>query len=272
MSRCDDVRLDLPALAAGVLAPPEAGALQEHLRACPACRAEHAWIAAVGAALAHLGAPARTLERDTFALIEHDDVARRLQATALAAAPPADLERRALARARPRRLSALGVPLAAAAAVVLAFAGVTWRLRAEDLERRVAAMRSSFGTVGQPLRTVEFAALTTPPAETEGELMTYEDRNYRLVLRAHDLPPTPPGYHYEVWLLGPAGRVLCGTFVVTGEDDEVVLSFPIGVDPSRYSSIDVVLERDDDGPGIEGDPVLQAVLTPGPTLLATPEP
>lgn len=275
MSGCHDVRLELVGLVSGQLSAAETSALEAHLQACPACHAERAWITEVSAALGRLAVPPATLEGDTFALLEHDEVARALERAVPAAGPPVDLERRALARAATRRLgraAALGGPLAAAAALVLAFAGASWRSRAEDLERRVAEMRSSFGTVGEPLQTVDFAALTTPPAETQGQLMTYEDHNYRLVLKAHDLPPTPPGYHYEVWLLGPQGRVLCGTFTVTGRDDDIVLSFPIGVDPSRYSSIDVVLERDDDDPGIHGEPVLQAVLTPGPALLATPKP
>jgi hypothetical protein len=273
MRGCQELRLDLPAYAGGRLGAGPAAEVADHLDACPTCRAELAWIEQVVAALGTLAAPPAALERDVFALVELDTVAARLEAAPLGAAPPLDLERRVLQRVggRGRRVAVLGAPVAAAAAVVLALFGASWRARVEDLERRVATMRSSFGSVGEPLTTVEFASLVSPAPATRAELMTYEDANFRLVLKARDLPPTPPGYHYEVWLLGPKGRVLCGTFRVSSDDD-IVLSFPIGVDPSAYSSIDVVLERDDDDPDIQGEPVLQAVLTPPPALLATPAP
>jgi hypothetical protein len=82
---------------------------------------------------------------------------------------------------------------------------------------------------------------------------------YHLVVTVHDLPPTAPGYHYELWLIGPKGVVPSIAFPM-GRSGSMAFNFPLDVDPHAYPSIEMTLEPDDGDPGMNGAPLMTGKL------------
>lgn len=252
MIRCDDVRLALQPYLMGELRPVEAQEVASHVSECAACTGEMARAAEVHkllveAPLDHL--PPARLEDEVFGLVELDRVGRLASEVPLAAEPPDDLERAALARAgvlapRRSRATTVLVPALGAATVVLGILGINWW---SEVDR----MRDDLGPVGQTLQLVHLEGSPEPPDETTVELVRYGDRAYRVVVDG-SVPPAPEGHYYEVWMIGPRGRVSCGTFSAGYED--TVHTFPVGVDPSEYPVIQITLEPADGDESMNGTP------------------
>ena len=251
MTRCDEVRLDFHSYLMGELTPAAAQEVRAHVDSCAGCRAELGHVGGVhkllvDAPLEH--DPGAGLEEEVFALVELDRVGR-LASEVPAAEPPDGLERAALERAgvvgaRRSRTTTVLVPALGVATLVLGILGINWRSEADR-------MRDDLGPVGQTLQLVHLEGSPEPPDETTVELVRYGDRAYKVVVDGA-MPPAPDGYYYEVWMIGPEGRVSCGTFNSGYED--TVHAFPVGIDPSEYPIIEITLEPDDGDESMNGTP------------------
>jgi hypothetical protein len=189
--------------------------------------------------------------------------------------PSADLEGRtmerigiapAMARAgRWTRATTVLVPGLAAAAVVLAVLAAGWHEDARDARKRVQSMRKGAGV---PVSTVSLfdrqshsSARVTLMSDTQ-QASTRPGR-YHLVVTVKELPSTAPGYHYELWLIGPKGVVPSIAFPM-GKRGDMAFNFPLDVDPHDYPSVEMTLEPDDGDPGMNGAPVMTGKLVTGP--------
>ncbi len=138
-------------------------------------------------------------------------------------APVADLSRRRRARWTPR-LAAAG--LAAAAAVVLAFAVFTGGRGEPDARAAVAGTPDFVGVTGE--------ASLYAPGRSEG----------LLVLELENVPAPPSGHHYEVWVLreeGGGAMEAVGSFTPAGDDASLEFRLP---GPGDYRAVDVSVEPD----------------------------
>jgi hypothetical protein len=252
MTRCDDVRLELQPYLMGELLPRDAQSVAAHVDSCAACREEMARVAAVHRLLVEAPldrVPSSRLEDEVFSLVALDRVGRLASEVPLGAEPPDELERAALERAgilAPRRSRTVTVlvPALGVATVVLGILGMNWRSEADR-------MRDDLGPLGQTLQLVDLEGSPEPPDETTVELVRYGDRAYKVVVDGA-MPPAPEGHYYEVWMIGAAGRVSCGTFNAGYED--TVHTFPVGVDPSEYPIIEITLEPADGDESMNGTP------------------
>lgn len=252
MTRCETIRLELQPYLMGELAPRAAEAVAAHVDSCAACRDEMAQTTRVHKLLVEAPldhAPPGALEEDVFALVALDPVGRLASEVPLGAEPPDDLERAALERAgvlgpRRSRAATVLVPALSVATVVLGVLGINWRSEADR-------MRDDLGPLGQTLQLVRLEGSPGPPEETTVELVRYGDRAYKVVVDGA-VPPAPEGHYYEVWMIGPRGRVSCGTFSAGYED--TVHTFPVGVDPSEYPIIEITLEPADGDESMNGTP------------------
>lgn len=251
MTRCDDVRLELHSYLMGELAPGVAHEVRRHVDSCAACAGELERVAAVhkllvDSPLEH--APGPRLEEEVFALVELDRVGRLASEVPLAAEPPDGLERASLERAgliapRRSRATTVLVPALGVATVVLGILGINWRSQADQI-------RDDLGPVGQTLQLVNLDGSPEPPQETTVELVRYGDAAYKVVMDG-PVPRAPDGYYYEVWMVGPEGRVSCGTFMAGYED--TVHNFPVGIDPADYPYLEITLEPRDGNEEMNGE-------------------
>jgi hypothetical protein len=185
-------------------------------------------------------------------------VARLLDDPAVWAEVPAGLRERVLAAATgtgdpaPERPNVVPLRrrwphgrflLAAAAAIVLGLV-VVGALQLRDGAGGGTSVALA-GTAGAPgaAATVE---LRDEPA---GVSVTFE---------VHGLPPAPEGAFYEVWLVGPTGKVSAGSFHRRGHQDQVKLW--LGVDPAGYDAITVTRQPVDGGTLAKGDVLLRGAL------------
>ena len=150
-------------------------------------------------------------------------------ATAPAAQP------RVPSRRRSRRLM-----LVAAAAGIVAVAGVVGIL-----------VRSADDGAGQ-----DFAVAGTELAPNASGVGTVEETGsgVSIELDVSGLPPAEPGTYYQAWVKGPDGLVTVGTFHMRGGDDHVDLWSGVPLD--RYPTLTVTLQREGAGQESSGRVVL----------------
>jgi hypothetical protein len=245
--RCDDARLDFHSYLMGELPAPQAQEIRRHVDGCAPCREELDRVAGVhrllvDAPLEH--SPAPHLEEEVFALVALDRVGRLASEVPLTAEPPDGLERAALERAgvvgpgRSRAMTVL-VPALGAATVVLGILGMNWRSEADR-------MRADLGPFGETVRLVNLEGASAPPQDKTLELVRYGDASYRVEAET-PFPRAPEGYYYELWMVGPSGRVSCGAF--TGGSFH---HFPVGVDPAEYPYLQITLEPEDGDESMNG--------------------
>ena len=271
MSVCDDIRPELPGYVSGSLDELQRNVVEGHLKICADCRREADEINDLSALLSIAAVehqPPEDLEEQVFGFIEHLPEADLVATAAVEHTPPEDLERKSLQRAgvlagtkswwdrNATRLS----PVLAAASLVFAAMGMNWRGDAQTSQAQITSLEGHYGKWGQPMGSVDLLDTgATSDAEVSAQVVDFQQQNYRVVFYTDKLPPTEPGYRYEVWLVGDQGRVSCGSFVI---DHIAELSFPftVGVNPLDYPTLEVTLEPNDGGPGADGDVVLEAVL------------
>jgi hypothetical protein len=250
MSRCDEHRLEFHSYLLGELVPPRAQEVREHVDACDSCARDLSLVREVhkllvDAPLDH--APPARLQDEVFSLVALEPVGSLVSEVPPSVDPPDRLERDALRHAgvlapRRSRATTVLVPALGVATMVLGILGINWRSEAER-------MRDDFGPLGRTMQLVNLSGSPEPPAETTVELVRYDDSAYKVVI-AGPVPPAPDGYYYELWMSGPTGRVSCGTFAAGDHDS--VHNFPIGVDPSDYSNLEISLEPDDGNEEMNG--------------------
>jgi hypothetical protein len=216
--------------------------------------------------------PPGRLEEEVFTLIELEKTGDLLRDAPLEHEPPADLRQRSLSRLaasgqnvvpikKPRSKVLGGALVAAAAAIaVLAYSWQTDRRAFESdisaLEQRVEDAEERSGPIGHSMQFVDLAG---PTLAADLELVHFKHDNYRLVLHAKDLPPSPDGSYYELWMRGPGGTVSAGSFRLI-RVDEVPFSFNVGVDPKDYPDLELWVEPEDGNPTRTGSLVAEASL------------
>lgn len=262
MTECRDVRLEIPAFLAGELDDDTARNLEEHLASCAACAAELGELEAVVTLLtsAPLEAEARErLEEEVFGFVAHSDTADLVRTAPLEGRPPDDLERRSLARAgalveRPRwaRAAALAAPGMIVVLFAVGAAGLGWRNDAQVME-------DQFGPPGEELQLVSLGGPSPfpPGGGAEVKIVHYEHDDYGVVLDIAALPPCSRRSYYEVWLTGAGRKVSLGTFRVPGKE---VYAFPLGLDPSVFTHVQITLETHEGDVETEGLMMWQASL------------
>lgn len=264
MMRCEEVRLELPGLLTGELGTQIAISVNVHLRDCAACTGELGELR--GAIRVVREAPLQydpdpDLEDRVFELTSFEGIGSMVSAAPLDKEPPIDLEARALVRAgvldsvvdtRPSRWSKVSmvlVPSLAATALVIGFFATEWRSRITELE-------NVFGPMGRPVAAQQLTSFDTSN-RARAELFDSSQENYHLVLRTYNLPTTPDGYRYELWLSGDKGTVSAGSFSVKGPEDRVFV-FTVSVSPWEYPDLEISLEPDDGDPDYTGTTVMEA--------------
>ena len=151
------------------------------------------------------------------------------------------------ARRRRDARSRLPALLAAAAAVVVvAGLGV------------IGGVRLAQEDTPDPLLEVALAGTEEAPGSSATATMVMEPAGISVTLDVSDLEPAPEGTFYEVWLVGPSGKVSGGTFHLRGDQDEIKLWW--GVDPEGYEAVTVTRQPVDGGTPAEGVVVLRGEL------------
>ena len=271
MSVCDDIRPELPAFVSGGLDELQRSVVSGHLEVCEACRRELDEVRQLsallsGAAIEHK--PPEDLEDQVFGFIEHLPEAELVGSAPLEHTPPDDLERKSFEHAGvisrtnswlDRHAARLSPALAIASLLFFAL-GMNWRGDAQTFHNKITTLEGHYGRWGQSMGVVDLTGSgDLSGAEVSAQLVDAQQENYRVVLYIEALPPTPPGHHYAIWLVGPDGRLSCGSFHV---DHPAKLSFPfmVGVNPMAYPELEITLEPNDGGPGPDGEVVMEAFL------------
>lgn len=264
---CEEVRRELPAYMGRELDRSGIDHIDAHLRGCPTCRQTLNTLGEMVrlvpmAPLEHT--PRAGLEDHVLRMLDLDDAALLAADAPLSHEPPVDLEARSLAHAgivaRPRqsgrwpRVAAVLAPGLAVATVALAVVGANWRSDARTLQATLGGVLGSQAPAGETMDAVTFDG---PAASATGELVDLTDDNYSLVLYALYLPITPPGFHYEVWLVGKRGTVPAGNFTVT-RPGPIRETFSIGVDPRDFPVVRMTREPDNGTEGSSGWMVMEA--------------
>lgn len=270
---CDIARLELFAYHRGELADLERATLEAHLDSCETCRDDLTSLADTAALVdRHLpeAVPPGGMKEGALALVEAERVRDVLVAADLHA-PPDDLKARALGRlsdssvppdvrAFPSRV--VSAALAVAAVVALVFA-LTYRAQLAEVtgERDRATSVANraerqVGPAGHPMQTL---GLTGPDVAAEVALYHFRHDNYRVVLVLEEIPVTPTGHHYEVWLTGSSGEVSVGSFRIKSED-RFTNSWVVGVDPRDFPNLVLTVEPNDGDPAMAARVVARAVI------------
>ena len=226
MSAHDHTRFadDVGAYLLGALEPAEQAAFEQHLAACPDCRAEVERLRVAADAL-----PRSVDQVDPPASLKAAlmDAVRSDARSAEGASAP---ERRAPAPRRSRwRGALLGRPAfaAAAAAVVLAI-GIA-----------AGALVGLPGGDDQAVHTAQVDRTRMPSGTAE---LVVEDDGGNAVLRVRGMQPPPDGHVYEVWLEHD-GRVERSSLFTVARDGSGAAAIPEGVD-----GVDrVMVTREPDG-------------------------
>lgn len=247
---------------------------EEHLATCERCRNSLQSLDQLVGALEDL--PSETapadLEKHVFALVDHDQTIRLLKDAPLAPTPAGDLETRALAQIEgettavaPLRQKSPGysrnvfrslVGVAAILLVGLAFTTFKIADLNEQLDRRDGG-----GPSVPPGHSMQTIALGKTEGDVGLELIHFRHNNYRMRLFTNNFPVQKEGHHYEVWLDGPGGQALAGSFRIT-RPDEVTFEFNIGVDPAEHNHITILEEADDGDLSKDGRVVAEGTLDP----------
>ncbi|MFN2594247.1 MAG: zf-HC2 domain-containing protein [Actinomycetota bacterium] len=274
MSDCERIREDLAPFATGSLDPSRAKQVATHVASCPECAAELESVSYVrrmiaAAPLEH--DPPPDLADKVFALPELEPLGRFVADAPLEHEPPVDLEARSLVRSGIaseirtatgwQRVAAVVAPAFGVAAVALAAIGVYWHSQENELAGRIRTIHDAAGPLGVKLTSLHFTGAEDSGA-ADGDLWHMPHDNYRLVIHAHGLPLTPPGFHYEVWMSGSNGRqMMAGSFRVLTNRQTVFPLF-VGIDPAEYPHVEIRLEREDGDPALTGSTVMHADLVP----------
>ncbi len=216
----------------------------------------------------------QNLEADVFELVRLDHVAQVVRDAALAPPPPAHLEEAALSRALQDTPVApvvtpaggwgrrTGAGLLAAAAVAAALFAITSYRQVGDLRERVKELQVASGEPGVPDgHDMQLVSFDPQQGSADLELVHFRHDNYKFLLRTRDLAVTPPGNHYELWLVGRGGDVSAGSFRIVKPDD-ITFSFQIGVDPKAFPDLVVTVEKDDGDPARSGRVLMRGVIDP----------
>lgn len=228
MTDHDELRLSLGAYALGTLEPDDRERVRRHLEQCPRCVEELEQLAPLPEFVALTRATGAT-ETDPSPLLED----RVLAGYRIAAAPP---RRRRLWLPRLRLvLPSIALGAVAAIALVVVFGG------ADDGTR------------------VELASVVPGSRNTATARIEATASGSRIALDAR-LAPSRRGEVYELWLVGPRGRVSGGTFRV-GADGRARMTLSAGVGLEGVQRVGITREPDAIDPTRNGPTVMVGQLT-----------
>ena len=243
----------------GLIEEPELSDLEAHLDSCEACRAQVRELSALSAIMAE-------------SLPQHD--------------PPDSVEESLMARVAGEDKHAkvgssgwshLGWLIASAAAVLAVYFGVqqtttqkelaaarsdiaTHRTEIDKLKADLAAYEDATLLLGQPgMQFVDLAGVA-PNGQAFGKVVMDPDRGTGVVYM-YELPQTPDGMEYQLWVMRDGHPTSAGTFTVAG-DGSAVLSLQAVPDMSKIASFQVTIEPE----GGEPSPTGMMYLT-GPDML-----
>ncbi len=273
---CNDARPDLVPYHRGELGSAQRLALEDHLESCAACRSELSRLVETSSVVREY-VPAVTappgMKEGALAFVEAEHL-RQVLAAADLHVPPSDLRTKALGgvsqasgapRFARRFSSRIVAPALAAAAVTallfaLAYRADLGRITEErDRAREIAARaEGQVGPAGHPVQTL---ALAGTGVSAEIDLYHFRHDNYRVVLSLEEMPVTPAGYHYEVWLRGPSGEVPVGSFRIKSED-RLTNAWVVGVDPVDFPRLVLTVERNDGDPSISSRVLAKTTIDP----------
>ena len=197
--------------------------------------------------------PPSSLRRDILAALHASDGPARME-PAIALPSPG----------RPPRLATWGsLGLAAVLGVVaIGFGAQTARLNeqlaatnaaAAQAQSKVAAREGAVALLGDPRHVAaNLQAEAVAPGATA--FVAYAPGSTNAYLMAMNLPPTPPGHVYQLWVADEAGVHPLGTFQFDGEGAFVA---PFGVDLGASAAAMVTLEPVG---GSQGEPGPQVVF------------
>lgn len=198
--------------------PDEARLVEEHLTACPRCRAELAEHREVTALLAHTGAPAPDGVWDRIAGSLDETPPQLAMGDVLAFTPG----RSASGSTSGHRMARMAWALGAAAALVIALLGVQVLRQDQqlsDLRDQVQAAGVD-ADVDRALRDpdAELLELASPSGELRVRVVLEgEGRGYLL---AHNLPELGPDKTYQLWAVGATEQPV--SLAVLGRDPTTV--------------------------------------------------
>ena len=265
---CDVIREELPSFARGELGPERQAEVQQHLDGCAACRAELSELQSMLTLVGAVGVSVPTPElRDT--VLGNVEAANLSSLLSLAVeAPPKRVKESVMAAARHD----------SSAAPVATVTSLSGRRRKVAQALAAAAILVAGVVLGSTLsggdETVDpKVALDMPPGHetqivnldgmgpSDATVRHYRHDNFRVTLSVVGYAPTPPGFHYAVWVRGEAGDVAVGTFRLKSEDD-FDIPFAVGVNPSEYPAFVVTLEPNDGDPALTGDVLTEGSFDP----------
>ena len=231
MPEHDELRESLPAWLLGALDPGEADRVQRHVQDCAECQADAARlrpaVASIGLASPAAAPPAGLRERI---------VARSRQPIELADVRAARGQARPTIGRRPQPREWLRLPVQAVAAMVLV--ALVAGAAAGAVGGRLAA--------GQPATQVARYQLAGHGAMSgaTGEVIDLRQEGIAFVTFAH-LPSPPDGKVYELWLIKDGGNpVAAGVFVPDANGGKTVL---VARPLNGYSTVAVTAEAGPDG-------------------------
>lgn len=230
--------------------------LDRHLPSCTSCQELTADLGDVVGDLA-LAAPTvwppSSLRRDILAALHASDGPARMERAIVHPSP-----------GRPPRLATWGsLGLAAVLGVVaIGFGAQAARLNqqlqatnaaAAQAQSKVAAREGAVALLGDPRHVAaNLHAEAVAPGATA--FVAYAPGSTNAYLMAMNLPPTPPGHVYQLWVADEAGVHPLGTFQFDGEGAFVA---PFGVDLGASAAAMVTLEPVG---GAQGEPGPQVVF------------
>ena len=266
--RCDDVRVELPQYARDG-AQGDSHEIVHHLESCPGCREDLSELRETIALVKESGGkrPAVELRPAVLGAVEATRLAPLLDHAT--APPPAALKRTVMAavdreapsepaqsvtRLKPRRPQVARILAAAAILAVGVVVGSA-----------ITSGRGPDGGPGGPGEIPQGHETQVVALEGAGPstaaVRHYRHDNFRVTLSMDGFDPTPPGYHYAVWVRGAGGDVAVGTFRLKGPDD-FDIPFAVGVNPTEYPLLVVSLEPNDGDPALTGDVVTEGRVDP----------
>ncbi len=174
------------------------------------------------------------------------DVPEGLRERTLAAAATGDTPPPGRGRSRPAGRAWRRPALAAAAAVVLV-AGVV-----------AAGVRPWAGARPEGVE-VALAGTVDAPGAAATAVLRDEPAGVSVQLDVDGLAPAPAGTFYELWLVGPAGKVSAGTFHQRGPQE---IELWLGIEPDGYDALTVTRQPVAGGTTAPGVVVLRGELSP----------
>jgi anti-sigma-K factor RskA len=215
----------IPAYAIGAADDDEREAVEEHLRACPTCRAQAEEFRGLGDALLFAApvthAPTGMTER----------LRKRLNAPQTKGAPG----RSGFSFLR-KPAFALGI----VALALLALTNVYWAGRVGELERRANEFAALAQAPGITLNVSN--APDSPYRNLVADGVVYAQPNSNVALLCvYDLPQLEPGKTYQAWLIRDGQRTSGGTFNVN-QDGYGVLLIDAGKPVGEYQQLGITVE------------------------------